>query len=416
MKYVNHPHLLSIFGIWYKGDLLIVGMELAHQNLYDRLREATRDGHLGIPFDELLEYMREAAKGIDFLNDARHTIAGKPGYRIVHRDIKPHNLLLVGGCVKVADFGLAGSMERSTITKSGGMTPAYAAPEFFEGKMGRYSDQYSLAVTYYQLRTGSLPFQGNQLQVMAGHLTQSPDLTLLPEPERDILTRALAKQPLDRWPSCRAFVEKLAERNAAGIEHGLKLASAPQEGQLILQRTGQSPGLATLRSNAQFTERIWPLVVEETTDHSMGKRYLTRDLGPARPGDKHPIRLGSRVRWSISWDQEAHLLLLDEEREGKVCCLCPSWFAPDTCLRPGRTVLPSEEAGCEPFVVTGIPGREHLLAIITKEPLGLNWMPADKRAPVRILSEEDIDQLLAALENLQPGGWTGLTTYCDLVA
>jgi hypothetical protein len=68
-----------------------------------------------------------------------------------------------------------------------------------------------------------------------------------------------------------------------------------------------------------------------------------------------------------------------------------------------------------PFVVTGIPGREHLLAIITEQPLGLNWMPPDKRVPARVLSEEDVELLMAALEKLPPGSWTALTTYCDVV-
>src|SRR5262249_6790201 len=155
-------------------------------------------------------YTHEAAKGIDFLNEPRHTVAGRVGHSIVHCDIKPQNLLLLGGGVKVADFGLADAIERSITSRTGAMTPAYAAPEIFQGQVSRYSDQYSLAVTYCRLRTGGLPFRGNQLQVMAGHLTRPPDLSLLPAPERDIVARALAKQPQDRWPSCRAFAEELA--------------------------------------------------------------------------------------------------------------------------------------------------------------------------------------------------------------
>jgi hypothetical protein len=55
------------------------------------------------------------------------------------------------------------------------------------------------------------------------------------------------------------------------------------------------------------------------------------------------------------------------------------------------------------------------VAIITKQPLSLHWMPTDKRVPARVLSAEDVEQLLAVLENLQPGSWTALTTYCDVV-
>ena len=95
------------------------------------------------------------------------------------------------------------------------MTPAYAPPEFFQGQVTPYSDQYSLAISYCQLRTGRLPFQGNPMQVMAGHLTQPPDLTIVPEREREIVGRAVAKQPCDRWPSCRAFVNELSESSPA---------------------------------------------------------------------------------------------------------------------------------------------------------------------------------------------------------
>jgi formylglycine-generating enzyme required for sulfatase activity len=211
MKFVNYPHLLTTFGIWHVNGLLVIGMELADRTLLERLQEALGQGQTGIPFDELTEYMHEAAKGIDFLNEPRHTVDGKPGCSIVHRDIKPQNLLLVGGGVKVADFGLARALERSLTTRSGGLTPAYASPEQFQGHVSTQTDQYCLGISYCQLRTGFLPFQGEPLHVLAGHLTRPPDLTVLPEAEREIVARALAKQPHDRWPSCREFVRELSE-------------------------------------------------------------------------------------------------------------------------------------------------------------------------------------------------------------
>jgi formylglycine-generating enzyme required for sulfatase activity len=210
MKFVSHPHLLTTFGIWHREACVILGMELAEGTLGDRLRAAVQSQHPGIPFAELLEYMREAAKGIDFLNEVRHTVSGRPNQRIIHRDIKPHNLLLVGGGVKVADFGLARVMEHSATASTGGMTPAYAAPELFQKHVAKQTDQYCLAVSYCQLRSNRLPFEGSPLQVMAGHLTQAPELAILPEAERHIVARALAKQPGERWPSCRVFVEELA--------------------------------------------------------------------------------------------------------------------------------------------------------------------------------------------------------------
>src|SRR5262249_50564849 len=85
MKHVRHPNLLTIFGIWSAANMLIIGMELADRTLLLRLREAIGQGSLGIPFSELIEYMREAAKGIDFLNEPRHTVDGNSSSRIIHR-------------------------------------------------------------------------------------------------------------------------------------------------------------------------------------------------------------------------------------------------------------------------------------------------------------------------------------------
>jgi hypothetical protein len=200
MKDIRHPNLLSIFGAWRREPFLIVAMELADCSLLDRLQEASEQGLPGIPLAEVLEYMREAAKGIDHLN----------ALGIQHRDIKPHNLLLIGHSVKVADFGLAKLLEHSITSNTGAMTLAYAAPEFLRGRTSSQSDQYALAVSYCQLRGCRLPFAGNPMQVIAGHATLRPNLGMLPPAERPVVARALAKTPARRWRSCGAFVEALA--------------------------------------------------------------------------------------------------------------------------------------------------------------------------------------------------------------
>jgi WD40 repeat protein len=211
IKCIRHPNLLATFGAWKSASYLVIAMELADRTLGDRCQEAIAQGLPGIPHDELLEYFQEAAKGIDFLNEPRHRIGGKEGVSVQHRDLKPHNILLVGNGVKVADFGLVRFLEHSVASHSGGLTPAYAAPEFFRGQTSKQSDQYCLAVTYCQLRGGRLPFSGTQAVVMLGHVQGAPDLTMLPETERPAVARALAKIPEERWPSCRAFVEALKE-------------------------------------------------------------------------------------------------------------------------------------------------------------------------------------------------------------
>jgi serine/threonine protein kinase len=96
------------------------------------------------------------------------------------------------------------------------MTPHYAAPEFFDGRTTDSSDQYSLAVTYCKLRGGKLPFDGSPHEVMKGHLYQDPDLSMLPEDERTVVGRALAKDPRSRWPTCHDFVTELSTCHAFG--------------------------------------------------------------------------------------------------------------------------------------------------------------------------------------------------------
>ena len=82
-------------------------------------------------------------------------------------------------------------------------------PEFFDGFTSHRSDQYALAVTYCQLRGGQLPYSGTDVTVTAGHLLGTPDLEALPEAERPILARALAKRPEQRFATVRALAAAL---------------------------------------------------------------------------------------------------------------------------------------------------------------------------------------------------------------
>ena len=216
LRAIRHPNLLAYFGAWTFDELLVIGMELADHSLWDRFKVQAESGLAGIPLEELLNVLGEVAKVVDFLNEPRHELDGKAGVAVFHRDIKPQNIMLLGGGVKVADFGLSSLDVQGATSANDGLTYAYAAPETFRKEVVSQSDQYSLAVTYCLLRGGRLPFTGPPTVIMLGHLFQPPDLTMLPDVERPVAARALAKEPGERWPDCRGFVEALRQCRAAG--------------------------------------------------------------------------------------------------------------------------------------------------------------------------------------------------------
>ncbi|MCZ2344326.1 MAG: protein kinase [Bacteroidales bacterium] len=201
IKSIRHPYILSLERYDIIDGQLIIVMELADRNLWDRFRECRAQGMPGIPREELLRYLEEAAEALDLMNNQ---------YQIQHLDIKPQNLFLLYNHVKVADFGLAKDFEGARGTMTGGVTPVYAAPETFEGYLSRFTDQYSLAIVFQELLTGVRPFVGaNTKQLLLQHLNSPPDLRSVSESDRPILARALAKSPSDRWPSCTELMRNL---------------------------------------------------------------------------------------------------------------------------------------------------------------------------------------------------------------
>ncbi len=202
VKEMRHPFVLSLERIEeVEGELVIV-MELADKSLHDLYVECQSAGLVGIPRDDLLRYMRDAAEGLDYMNEK---------HNLQHLDVKPRNLFLQGDRVKVADFGLVKHLERASASGVlGAVTPLYAPPETFTGKISGKSDQYSLAIVYHELLTGTRPYNGKNVRALAQqHMQEDPDVRALPEAERPVVTRALSKDPARRYPNCLAFIRAL---------------------------------------------------------------------------------------------------------------------------------------------------------------------------------------------------------------
>jgi len=195
---------------------LVIAMGLGRKSLADRLEECRKQGQQGIPVEELIKYMQDSARAIDYLNSPIHE--GDDGLRAIqHCDIKPPNILIVGDAAQVCDFGLARQTNDLRET-SLALSPVYAPPELIKtNSPSRSTDQYSLAISYLELRTGLLPFppHATQHSVIQAHLSGDIDVSKLPVAERRVIKRAIALDPEDRFPSVTEMVTEL--RAAAGL-------------------------------------------------------------------------------------------------------------------------------------------------------------------------------------------------------
>jgi serine/threonine protein kinase len=234
IRQVHHPFLLSLERIEIVEGQLMIVTELAECSLLERFQVFRSKGLVGVPRDRLLEYIRDAADALDFLCQ---------NHDLQHLDVKPANLLLVADRVKVADFGLIKDIETQSMSMMGGLTLNYAAPEMFDGRPGRFSDQYSLAIVYQELLTGTLPFHGRTAaQLASEHMHKAPDLESLPPTDRPIVAKALSKKVGRRFASCREFVDQLFIAGKLGLAGASAEADAPP----------RPPGSAVARGESAY--------------------------------------------------------------------------------------------------------------------------------------------------------------------
>jgi len=209
VRQLLHPNLIRIHRVWCHLGYIVVAMELADGSLADlQASYRTERGTAVLP-EYVCLLLSQAAAALDFLNTRRHVIEGQSVW-VQHCDVKPSNLMLFGDTVKLADFGLAVLMSAPTMAHRTAGTPAYAAPEVFRGRLSRHSDQFSLAVTYCELRAGRLPFGDPPRTFRPDYFHAPPDLSLLSPKERPIVARALAATPEERWSSCGEFIDRVA--------------------------------------------------------------------------------------------------------------------------------------------------------------------------------------------------------------
>jgi Tol biopolymer transport system component len=206
---LNHPHILALFD---SGDadgfLYYVMPYVKGQTLRDRI---DKEGELPIP--ETVRIVRAVVDALAFAH----------GEGVVHRDIKPDNIMLAGGHAVVADFGIAKAVSESTgsnkVTTAGVAlgTPAYMAPEqaAADPQVDHRADIYAVGALTYELLTGRPPFTGATPQaVLAAHVTQPADPVSRYRDQvsgelEAVVMKCLAKKPADRWQAAGEMLPHL---------------------------------------------------------------------------------------------------------------------------------------------------------------------------------------------------------------
>ena len=210
---LDHPHILPLYDF---GEQIVNKAKLTYMvmpfrpegSLVDWLQQRGRAQMLS-PQD-LLHIISQAADALQHAHD----------HQLIHQDVKPSNFLIHSRAdnsghpdLLLADFGIAKFTTATTTTsQSIRGTPAFMAPEQWDGQPVPATDQYALAVMAYQLLTGRLPFQGSPGQVMRQHFMTPPQppgrFNPHISPTLDaVILRALAKQPADRFPSIITFAQ-----------------------------------------------------------------------------------------------------------------------------------------------------------------------------------------------------------------
>jgi tRNA A-37 threonylcarbamoyl transferase component Bud32 len=202
---LNHPGIVTVYELAEEEAVTYIVMEYVPGRSLRDLMSADEP----LDTEKRLAIVRQIAVALDF--------AHQNG--IIHRDIKPANILVTdAGVAKIADFGVAKIVSQNSMSATGAAvgTPSYMSPEqiLAKGVDGR-SDQFSLAVIAYELLIGKQPFSSDSLpglihQILSVDPPDPETVTAeVPRPGSDVLLRALAKQPDQRFATCTAFAEAL---------------------------------------------------------------------------------------------------------------------------------------------------------------------------------------------------------------
>ena len=199
-RFAREAHIARGLASRHLVPVLDVGHDYVVMPFFER---GSLAGALPLPLDDVVRLAAEIAQALDALHEAG----------IVHRDVKPSNVLLGAEGAALGDFGLARGADSTQLTRDGQLvgTAHYLAPELIEGAVATpASDVYAFACLLYEAATGAPPFAGrNEAEIGYAHLVEDPPRPNLPGAVADAILLGLEKEPGDRPTTATALARML---------------------------------------------------------------------------------------------------------------------------------------------------------------------------------------------------------------
>lgn len=298
---LSHPNIVTIYDVGKSGDVAYIAMEFLQGR---EIRDVLDEGQL-LPVRQTLDIVSQVALGLAYAHE----------HGIVHRDVKPSNIMMIrDGHVKITDFGIA-RMESAAVRTQTGMvlgSPKYMSPEQVMGKLiDQRSDIFSLGVMLYEMLTGKAPFLGENVNAIMYQTlngvppppsTQNPEV---PDMLNFIVAKALAKSLDDRYQNakdladdlraCRDALPRSSDNNAVAKSPASTTTALPDAASIVarVDEGDESKPVPTLGLSTAFDSFDATLRLAAMTASSEEVEELSKTFKMARPSLEEINRAGS---------------------------------------------------------------------------------------------------------------------------